>query len=153
MKFLIASLALAVSAAAGATTLTCKQDRDGGKSRATLEIEKDRLVSAKVTQSGIKGHSTVEFTRKNSKFSVGSNSEQKFQHVSHDLNVKFPDAEVSLSYQIEEKGRKLSVEESLVGPQYAQNGTPYGKLRFDFTVPGGFDDIGWTYFYYCEIKK
>lgn len=136
---------------ANATTLNCQRDSDSSKGSVVLKFDGTRLLTAEVTGTGIKGMNHIVFDRKNSQFSTGSNSAEKFQHITRKLpELSGPEIEASLSYKIQVHGKNLSLKQSLVGPQFAVNGTPYGKLRFDFTIPGAFDDDGWTYHYYCK---
>ena len=92
---------------------------------------------------------------------AGSNSAEKYAHATWEVaspNVPGAILEAEISYKSSVKEgsswHALSLDESLVGANEADNGEPYGKVRVDVTIPAlDFDgSVGSTYFLYCHMK-
>lgn len=93
------------------------------------------------------------------KMSIGSSSKEKskyFRLDMRDLNLPdsvYTEATFSFGYPIQKNGKDLTLEESLMGSQFSENGVPYGKVRVDIEFDGGLgEDLGATWFYSCKRK-
>ena len=128
----------------------CKDGRKG-KSVAFVYFEAGHFKSVDFRGTKIAAKNWITFDQSNSTFEVVTLGKQKFLQVSQDLRQIVEGAVAQISFMVEEDGRKLSPEESLLGEAKRDNDPTYGKLQFQLTAPGGIYAPGWTISLYCDL--